>query len=106
MSVQPPTEPSSEDRRRAERRPWHGTLNVSLPAQQFSAQTENLSGVGVLLFSGSEVRVQVELEQPDGQIRRVDGRLVRYNRLSASKSGLAIEFDQHEHALPNDPQSW
>lgn len=95
-----------EDRRRSERTPWRGPLTIRMPAQQFIGQTENLSGMGVLLFSASELQVEVELAQPDGTTRTVSGRLVRYNRLSANKAGLAIEFARHEAGLPNDPTAW
>jgi hypothetical protein len=95
-----------EDRRRVERTPWRGPLTIRLPAQQFVGQTENLSGVGVLLFSTSELQVDVEIVQPDGTARKLNGRLVRYNRLSADKAGLAIEFARHEAGLPNDPTAW
>ncbi|TAJ07727.1 MAG: PilZ domain-containing protein [Planctomycetota bacterium] len=95
-----------EDRRRFERTPWRGPLTIRMPAQQFGGQTENLSGMGVLLFSTSELQVEVEIEQPDGTSRKLSGRLVRYNRLSADKAGLAIEFARHEAGLPNDPAAW
>lgn len=105
------TEPTTDlsdpaDRRRSQRNPWRGSLTIRLPSQQFAGQTENLSGMGVLLFCASELRVEVEVTQPDGSVRKLDGRLVRYNRLSADKAGLAIEFARHEPGLPNDPTAW
>lgn len=94
------------ERRRGERTPWRGPLTVRLPAQRFVAESENLSSMGVLLFGSSELLVEVELEQPDGSLRRISGKLVRYNRLASNKCGIAIEFGEHQQGLPNDPQAW
>jgi hypothetical protein len=82
-----------DDERRAEpRHPKNLPVRLSVDSAELSGISENISGVGVLFFTDSSLKVTVEIHE-DGAKRKRTGRLVRVQRMSLDSTGFAVEFD-------------
>jgi hypothetical protein len=81
------------DQRRAPRRALEVPIRLRVVGQGVAGITDNVSGVGLMFFTDEPLRVVVELEQ-DGRSVSYAGRLVRAQKMSATTTGFAIEFDE------------
>jgi len=80
------------DQRRASRRPLEVPIRLRVVGEGVSGVTDNVSGVGLMFFADEPLRVAVELEL-DGRLVTYTGRLVRAQKMSATTTGYAVEFD-------------
>ena len=80
------------DRRSAPRAPNDAEITIQLETREFAGHTVNLSPAGVFFFSPDRLRVTVEIEDQAGR-RSARGTLVRAERLDATSTGYAIEFE-------------
>ena len=81
------------DQRRAARRPLEVPIRLRVLGEGLTGTTDNLSEVGVMFFAEEPLRVEVELEV-DGKRVTYTGRLVRAQKMSATNTGFAVEFDE------------
>ena len=80
-----------DERRSSHRVPATGRVHLQLSEVNFEGKAENASRTGVLFFSEKEVPCVVEMEE-DGVVKKVEGVLVRLQRLGGERTGWAIEF--------------
>ena len=80
-----------DERRRADRVQATGRVRLNLSKFEFEGRAENASRTGLLFFSDDEVPCTVEMEE-DGVVKKVEGVLVRIQRLGGDRTGWAIEF--------------
>lgn len=91
ISMTSPTDP--DDERRAEARlPKNLPVRLSVDSADLHGISENISGVGVLFFTESSLKVTIEINE-EGAKRTRTGRLVRVQRMSLDSTGFAVEFD-------------
>lgn len=83
----------SGERRRAQRRSFQGRVRVEIFEQALRGPCDNISELGMLFTSDEQFRVRVLLEGDDGAWTE-SGQLARLKRLSESRAGYAIEFDE------------
>lgn len=84
---------STSDRRRAQRRAVESPVRVTIQSPELSGKASNLSSSGVLFFTDGELKVTIEIEE-NGETRRMDGSLVRCERIKGDHRGWAVEFDR------------
>jgi hypothetical protein len=90
---QAPREPAGTIERRAEERQTsEAQITILVETSDFGGRTKNLSQAGVFFFSPDRLRVTVRIEDENGR-RATSGTLVRVERLDATTTGYAIEFD-------------
>jgi hypothetical protein len=80
------------DRRAQERQAAEAQVTILVETSDFGGRTKNLSQAGVFFFSPDRLRVTVRIEDEHGR-RAASGTLVRVERLDATTTGYAIEFD-------------
>lgn len=80
------------DRRSEERQAREAQITILVETSDFGGQTKNLSQAGVFFFSPDRLRVTVRIEDENGR-RAANGTLVRVERLDATTTGYAVEFD-------------
>jgi hypothetical protein len=80
------------DRRTDKRRRSAGKVKLMIEASTLEGEMDNVSQSGVLFFTGSDLRVSVQVEE-NGQPVLKTGRLVRAQRVRPEHVGWAIEFD-------------
>jgi len=80
------------EERRAPRRSLEVPIRLRVLGEGVSGVTDNVSGVGLMFFAEEPLRVAVELEL-DGRRVTCTGRLVRAQKMSATTTGYAVEFD-------------
>jgi hypothetical protein len=80
------------DRRSEQRQANDAEITIQLETREFGGHTVNLSPAGVFFFSPDRLRVTVEIEDQKGR-RTARGTLVRAERLDATSTGYAIEFE-------------
>jgi hypothetical protein len=85
--------PFTAEQRRSARRSLEVPIRMSVTGGVVRGTTDNVSGVGLMFFAEEPLRVQVEFEDADGIVRLHTGRLVRTQKITASTTGYAIEFD-------------
>ena len=64
---------------------------LRIPEQELEGTVQNLSEGGVLLHSEGSLRIEVEIES-SGESRKLEGRLVRCERVDDRSQGWAIQF--------------
>lgn len=80
------------DQRRAWREELEAPVTLRIEATRVEGVSDNLSEVGIMLFTDVPVRCVVEVGHGE-DARRYHGRLVRLQRMNETNTGLAIEFD-------------
>lgn len=80
------------DQRRAERAEVELSVALSVEGQSLHGRTRDLSASGVMFTAEGELRVSVELVR-DGRTVRRTGRISRIQRLDASRTAFAVQFD-------------
>lgn len=90
----PSGSPEALERRRAPREASPGSVTVHVQGARVEGRIDNLSGAGVLFFGEDPLRVRVVITTAEGTIQHREGRLVRVERMSATTSGFAVEFDR------------
>lgn len=80
------------ERRAEERQSSEAQITILVETSDFGGQTKNLSQAGVFFFSPDRLRVTVRIEDENGR-RAASGTLVRVERLDATTTGYAVEFD-------------
>ena len=94
MTPQEAQSTSTGERRGSDRRDVAAPLSVHVETVRFGGRTENVSRAGVFFFSEDRLRVTVQVQEPDGEVRVCSGHLVRVERMSEATTGYAIEFDR------------
>ena len=79
--------------RRHERRSLDSALVLELNTDSLDGMADNLSRVGMMLYTDQPLKVTVRIEGFRGG-HPVTGRLVRLQRMDDTYSGVAIEFDE------------
>ena len=96
-SMTEPSEPERSadagERRRDPRRAASIESHLEFVGEPLNARSENISRSGALVYADGELKVQLTLDL-DGGKRRVEGRIVRMQRMLDDRLGLAIEFDE------------
>lgn len=80
------------ERRAEERLASEAQITVLVETSDFGGHTKNISQAGVFFFSSDRLRVTVRIEDENGR-RAASGTLVRVERLDATSTGYAVEFD-------------
>ncbi len=84
---------TSAGARRHERRSLDSALVLELNTDSLDGMADNVSRVGMMLYTDQPLRVTVRIEGFRGG-RPVTGRLARLQRMDDTYSGVAIEFDE------------
>jgi hypothetical protein len=82
----------TSERRRTRRLSARGHVKLHVLTHELEGPCENVSQTGVLFFSEGDLRVSVDITE-GGATRKVEGRLVRAQRMRGDHFGWAIEFD-------------
>jgi len=81
------------ERRTEQRQTSETQVTIHVETREFGGRTKNLSPAGVFFFSPDRLRVTIQIEDEHGR-RAARGTLVRVERLNATSTGYAIEFDE------------
>ncbi|MFT7486979.1 MAG: hypothetical protein ACI9F9_002837 [Candidatus Paceibacteria bacterium] len=86
-------EAKTAERRRANRKALDSQVEVCIDTHNLKGSASNLSQSGILFFTDGELRVTVEVTE-DGNKRKLQGNLVRCERIKGDHRGWAVEFDR------------
>jgi hypothetical protein len=83
---------STRDRRTKPRRASNASVRVLVAEQEITGQADDISRSGILFFTDSSLKIEIEIEE-DGRTTRRTGRLVRAQVMSPDRIGWAVEFE-------------
>ena len=92
-ATEAPSLHASPRARRFERRTLDAPLTIQLETTRIEGTADNVSRVGLMLYTDEPLRVTVQVEGFQGG-RPLEGRLIRVQRMDDEVTGFAIEFDE------------
>ena len=81
------------ERRENPRFPFHDVIELQLASSAIHGQARNMSDAGVQLFTTENLRVNVVIQGPDGQLT-VPGNVVRVEAVDRSRLAVSVRFEE------------